>query len=160
MGADGKGGFGAWASEIAGGRLTLPSEAQFEYAARGGQSGLKYPWGKSFDRTKLWCSGKYFGDAERTASVVRSSNIYRNAYGLTDMSGNVWHWCSDRYAPYTSSPKKDPIGPSVTSDNFRCVRGGSWRSIYSDSFHCAGRFRVSPGGGNDDFGFRLAAGPA
>jgi formylglycine-generating enzyme required for sulfatase activity len=158
MGADGKGGFGAWASEIAGGRLMLPTEAQFEYAARGGQSGLEYPWGNTFDRSKLWCSGAY-GDAKRTAPVVRTSNIYRNTYGLTDMSGNVWEWCSDGYTPYTSGSKTDPIGPSVTSDNVRCVRGGSWYYDDPDFFRCAYRDRDNPDSRYYDSGFRLSAGP-
>ena len=95
MGADGTGGFCAWASEVAGFRVSLPTEAQWEYACRGGQSGLEYPWGNQFDQTKLWCSKDESGDAERTAPVVRNANIYRNEFGLTDMVGNVWEWCLD-----------------------------------------------------------------
>ncbi|MFM7323244.1 MAG: formylglycine-generating enzyme family protein, partial [Armatimonadota bacterium] len=59
MGSDGKGGYCAWASEVAGFRLTLPTEAQWEYGARGGKEGLKYPWGNDFDGSKLWCSKEY-----------------------------------------------------------------------------------------------------
>jgi formylglycine-generating enzyme required for sulfatase activity len=158
-GADGKGGFGAWASEIAGGRLMLPTEAQFEYAARGGQSGLEYPWGNTFDRTKLWCSNAYFGDANRTAPVVRTSNIYRNAYGLTDMSGNVWQLCSDWYGSYGSASELDPKGPPSSSDNVRCVRGGSWLGGNPGSFRCAYRTWSDPDVRYDVNGFRLSAGP-
>jgi formylglycine-generating enzyme required for sulfatase activity len=157
MGVDGKGGFCVWASDIAGFRLTLPTEAQFEYAARGGQSGFEYPWGNAFDDSKLWCS-KYT-DRKSTAPVTRSSNIFRNAYGLTDMSGNVYHWCFDLDGPYSSSSQNDPTGPSLTSDNVRCVRGGSWNYYDPDLFRCALRGRFGPGDSNGFLSFRLSAGP-
>jgi formylglycine-generating enzyme required for sulfatase activity len=159
MGLDGKGGFCAWASDMAGFRLTLPTEAQFEYASRGGQSGLEYPWGNTFDRSKLWCSGTMLGDVGRTAPVTRSSNIFRNAYGLTDMSGNVWQWCSDNYGPYASSSQNDPTGPSSPSDNGRCVRAGSWISDDPGDFRCAFRNRINPDNRSNSLGFRLSAGP-
>jgi formylglycine-generating enzyme required for sulfatase activity len=157
MGSDGKGGFCAWASDIAGFRLTLPTEAQWEYAARGGVDGQEFPWGNKYDDSKLWCSVKTA--KTKTAPVVRSSNIYRNTYGLTDMVGNVWHWCSDLYAPYSSVSQTDPIGPRSTSDNVRCVRGGSWNDYFPGIFRCALRFRINPDDRIDDFGFRLSAGP-
>lgn len=155
MGSDGKGGCCAWASDIAGYRLTLPTEAQFEYASRGGQSGFDYPWGNAFDDSKLWCSKST--KRTSTAPVTRSSNIFRNAYGLTDMSGNVWQWCSDLYGPYGSASQTDPQGPS--SGPVRCVRGGSW--IYDDPFYfrCANRYRNDPDFWYSSFGFRLSAGP-
>jgi hypothetical protein len=159
MGSDGTGGFCAWASDIAGIRMTLPTEAQFEYASRGGQSELDYPWGNSFERSKLWCSANSLGDAGKTAPVVRTSNIFRNAYGLSDMSGNVWQWCSDLYGPYSTNSQTDPIGPSSTSDNDRCVRGGSWDGIDPDYFRCANRFGDLPDFRDFFSGFRLSAGP-
>jgi formylglycine-generating enzyme required for sulfatase activity len=158
MGSDGKGSFCAWASDIAGFRMTLPTEAQFEYAARGGQDGLTYPWGNTFDDSKLWCSKST--ERKSTAPVTRSSNIYRNAYDLTDMSGNVWQWCLDLYGPYPTSAQNDPIGPSSTSDNARCVRGGSWLSRNDPGvFRSADRFRGYPDGRIDLNGFRLSAVP-
>jgi formylglycine-generating enzyme required for sulfatase activity len=159
MGVDGKGGFCAWASIIAGFRLTLPTEAQFEYAARGGKRGLEYPWGNTFADSKLWCSTST--DRKSTASVTRSSNIFRNAYGLTDMSGNVWQWCSDLYGPYSGNAQNDPLGPSSTSDKSRCVRGGSWSNGFPGIFRCADRVRDIPGLRyfSGDVGFRLSAGP-
>jgi formylglycine-generating enzyme required for sulfatase activity len=160
MGANGKSGFCAWASDIAGFRLTLPTEAQFEYAARGGGGGQWFPWGNSFDRSKLWCSLKDFEDAGKTAPVNRSSNIYRNGYGLTDMAGNVWQWCSDLYAPYSNGTQTDPIGPPSTSNNQRCLRGGSWNHFKMNYFQCASRFCYSPNYPDFTFGFRLSAGPS
>ena len=159
MGSDDTGGFCGWASDVAGVRLTLPTEAQFEYAARGGQSGLEYPWGNSFDRSKLWCSVARPGDAGKTAPVSRSSNIFRNVFGLTDMSGNVWHWCSDWYDSYANGSQTDPLGPSSSSENRRCVRGGSWGLNDPDGFRCAYRSRLYPGLGSSLIGFRLSAGP-
>jgi formylglycine-generating enzyme required for sulfatase activity len=157
MGSDGKGGFCAWASDIAGFRLTLPTEAQFEYAARGGQSGLDYyPWGKTFDNNVVWCSKAT--KRKSTAPVVRTSNIYRNAYGLTDMSGNVQQWCTDLFGPYTNSAQNDPSGPYTPSDNERCVRGGAWVSYNPDFLRCALRNRNIPDLRLDYGGFRLAAG--
>ncbi len=162
MGSDGKVGFCAWASDVAGIRLTLPTEAQFEYAARGGEDGLTYPWGDSFDVSKLWCAEIWIGTGmapvTKTAPVTRTTYIFRNAYGLTDMSGNVWQWCSDLYGPYSSSSQNDPSGPSSTSDNKRCIRGGSWYNDYPDYFRCAFRGRISPDSRSNDVGFRLSAG--
>jgi formylglycine-generating enzyme required for sulfatase activity len=157
MGADGKGGFCAWASQVAGFRLTLPTEAQFEYASRGGQKGLDYPWGNSFDESKLWCSA--YTSRKDTAPVSRSSNIFQNTYGLTDMSGNVWQWCSDLYGPYSTSTQIDPSGPSSTSDNGRCIRGGSWFDFSEDDFQCGYRNWNIPDDRDSIVGFRLSAGP-
>jgi formylglycine-generating enzyme required for sulfatase activity len=103
MGVNGSGGFCAWASGIAGLKLTLPSEAQWEYAARGGIDGQEYPWGHSFDPEKVWyCTGKDLRELleKLPAPVNRKFKIYRNSFGLTDMAGNVWQWCSDWYGPY------------------------------------------------------------
>jgi sulfatase modifying factor 1 len=161
MGSDGKGGFCAWASDIAGFRLTLPTEAQFEYAARGGQSGLIYPWGDTFNGRKLWCSKSTV--RKSTAPVIRACNRFCNGYGLTDMSGNVMHWCADLYGPYTTIGQNDPIGPSSTTDNKRCLRGGCWNDSSPDDFRCAKRSWFYPDirylSSNLCFGFRLSAGP-
>jgi formylglycine-generating enzyme required for sulfatase activity len=157
MGSDGKGGFCAWASDIAGFRLTLPTEAQWEYAARGGQSELEYPWGNIFNDSKVWSS--VISKRKETAPVTRSSNIFINGYGLTDMSGNVYHLCSDVYAPYSSGTQTDPVGASSTSINHCCLRGGSWLNDDSVSFRCAHRFQRRPSAFSDVDGFRLSAGP-
>ena len=157
MGPDGKGGFCAWASDIAGFRLTLPTEAQFEYAARGGRSGLEYPWGNTFDDSKVWSSVS--SRRKGTAPVTRSSNIFRNGYGLTDVSGNVWQMCSDFYGPYSRGTQNDPVGPSSTSDHYRCARGGSYDFSFHAFFRCATREWSSPDSKSDNSGFRLVAGP-
>ena len=151
----GRDGFCAWASDDRGFRLTLPTVAQFEYAARGGVDGLEYPWGNSFDDSKLWCS-KVSGRAQ-TAPVKRTSNIYPNKFLLTDMSGNVWQWCSDLYGSYSSESQTNPTGPSSTSDNFCCVRGGSWLSLNPGYFRSANHNGIYPDIRDESLGFRLAA---
>jgi formylglycine-generating enzyme required for sulfatase activity len=147
------------ASDVAGFRLTLPTEAQFEYAARGGQSGLAYPWGDTFDVTKVWCSGSDAGDAGKTAPVIRSSNFYRNAYGLTDMAGNVYQWCFDLYAAYGAAAQTDPTGPKSTPSNGHCLRGGTWKYNNPGYFRCTSRDRGGADVALPIYGFRLAAGP-
>ena len=164
MGRDGMGGYCRWASKVSGVRLRLPSEAMFEYAAKGGRDD-KYPWGNTFDRSKLWCF-KAVGDAGKTtASVDRTDHIYRNAYGLTDISGNVVQWCFDFYGPY-SSQKRDHLGYPIVVANpegaatgrFRCVRGGSWDYIDPHYFRCANRLRYDPDVRDGLDGFRISAG--
>lgn len=143
-------GFCEWASGVAGFKLTLPTDAQWEYAARGGKDGLKYPWGNDFDESKLWCYGN------QTAAVDRTNRIYRNGYGLTDMVGNVWQWCADYYNIGYRPAGKDPV--DTPKSKFRCIRGGSWLDVDQDFFRCSFRFRYSPDRGNNFFGFRLSAG--
>jgi formylglycine-generating enzyme required for sulfatase activity len=157
MGSDGKGGFCAWASDVAGVKVTLPTEAQWEYAAIGGETRKEFPWGNKFDDSKLWCST--VKTRSRTAPVSRSINIYRNAYGLTDLVGNVWQWCSDLYGPYTSQQQRDPVGPSATPDDDRCVRGGAWSIFIPDNFRCTNRQWFDRNYREDTIGFRITAGP-
>ena len=157
MGLNGDGAFCAWARDVAGFRLTLPTEAQFEYAARGGKPQASFPWGDVFERSKLWCSDSEFADAASTAPINRSSRTFCNAYGLSELSGNVWQWCSDSYAPYSKEATTDPHGPVATQRKERSVRGGPWFSIDSDIFRASTRFRNSPDEYIDGIGFRLVA---
>ena len=156
----GKGGFCAWASNVAGDSFSLPTEAQFEYASRGGNDGFEFPWGNTFDSSKLWSSTKSAGDAQMTAPVDRSFRIYRNAYGLTDMTGNVSQRCSDVLIAYTSGPKTNPARSPSKSTNLMCVRGGSWNDRHMGHFRCSKRsFGYAEGYCGPCEGFRLAAVP-
>ena len=148
----GSNGYVPWASKVAGMQLTLPTEAQWEYAARGGLEGREYPWGNDFDDSKVWCS--FGGGRQGTAPVSRGYNAYRNGYGLTDMAGNVWQWCLDWYGDYAPGEALNPTGPDA--GNWKVFRGGSF--LYqSVAFRCACRYGGTPGGRDSDVGFRLAA---
>ncbi|MDR1043801.1 MAG: formylglycine-generating enzyme family protein [Candidatus Adiutrix sp.] len=133
-------------------RYRLPTEAEWEYAARAGTTGA-YSFGG--DKDSL---GRYAwyrdNSGEKTHSVGQKQP---NALGLYDMHGNVWEWVQDWYGRnYSSSSVTDPKGPS--SGTLRVARGGSW----SDSArYCRAAYRShdSPDGRGDDVGFRLALSP-
>jgi formylglycine-generating enzyme required for sulfatase activity len=131
------------------GRLyRLPTEAEWEYACRAGsntvfsfddEEGLlpEYGW---FDRNS----------SNRTHTVCL---LEPNAWGLYDMHGNVWEWCSDRYGEYPKGAVSDPTGPEVGSD--RVLRGGGW-SNGAANCRSANRDRNDPSDRNDGIGFRVA----
>jgi len=104
--------------------LQLPSEAQWEYPARGGKDVI-FPWGDTFDTTKVWCSLKQLGDSGKTAPVIRKERTFENRFGLLDMAGIVNEWLDDFYGPYPTDTLDvpDPTGPA--RGEFRCIRGGS-----------------------------------
>ena len=157
MGLDCKFGFCEWASEIAGFAVTIPTEAQWEYAARAGTE-TAFPWGDEYDSSLAWTSGMRFADARQTQAVDRTSNVYKNAFGLTDMGGNVWQWCSDWYGPYTDADQKDPAGPAVSPNGSKVMRGASWVTNDPDYLRCSYRACISPASKDEGIGFRLVAG--
>ena len=129
----------------AGGRL--PTEAEWEYAARGGKGGLLYPWGNEISEM----NANYY-PSDGTSAV---GSYPANGFGLCDMAGNVREWCSDWFIKnyYSHSPGKDPQGPS--SGMTRVLRGGAWNYIPRD-LRASGRVGYPPGGRNVGFGFRCA----
>jgi formylglycine-generating enzyme required for sulfatase activity len=111
----------------------LPTEAQWEYAARGGLAGALYPWGNTFDgelanscdaNCSLDWSNPNFDDGYGDTAPVGSYPA--NGYGLYDMAGNVWEWVADWYGLYSSAAVENPTGPA--SGEYRLLRGGSWSS--------------------------------
>jgi len=135
----------------------LPSEAQWEYACRA-VTITRFYWGDDATYTSIdayaWWSGNAYDANERYAHVVGLK--LPNAWGLYDMSGNVYEWCEDWYAAnaYPSVPDTDPMGPA--SGQYRVVRGGSW---YDAPTYCRSASRSSyeqPTFTANDVGFRIA----
>ena len=157
MGLECNFGFCEWASEIAGFAMTIPTEAQWEYAARAGTE-TAYPWGDEYDSSLAWTSGTRFADARQTQAVDRTSYIYENAFGLTDMGGNVWQWCSDWYGPYTDDHQTDPDGPVVSANGTKVMRGALWVTNETDYLRCSYRVCIAPNVKDEGVGFRLVAG--
>lgn len=138
---------------LTGWRYSLPSEAQWEYACRGG-SRTRYSFGD--DATKLGDYGWFSGNAKDIGEEHshRVGEKHSNAWGLYDMHGNICEYCLDFKAAdyYAKSPETDPPGP--TSGSRRVIRGGSW---FNSPRYCrsASRDRYSPGGRSFNLGFRL-----
>jgi len=135
-------------NEKSGKKYRLPTEAEWEYAARGGikSKGYKYAGSNTIGKV-AW----YTGNSSNTKSVGQRAP---NELGIYDMSGNVWEWCADWYANdyYANSPKNNP--KNTTPGSYRVCRGGSWRS--PPSCCClAYRDRWGPDYRGYDLGFRL-----
>ena len=139
--------FVKWASKQTGRKVSLPSEAQWEYACRAGT-------------TAKFNLGDQDSDLEQAAWFRMNSGVQTNAvgqkkpnaWGLYDMHGNVWEWCADWYANYSAETAADPQGPE--QGQFRVQRGGSW---ISDPGFCRSAYRASnaPDARLDSIGFRV-----
>jgi formylglycine-generating enzyme required for sulfatase activity len=138
----------------------LPTEAQWEFAARERGRKVRFGNGKdilkpneaNFDASKFY-KQPYSEVGEYRGKTIPVKTFAPNAQGLYDMSGNVWEWCQDWYDTYPSSPARNPQGPSTGSD--RVGRGGSWDAV-PRLLRVAYRNRGFPTYRFNDLGFRLA----
>lgn len=149
----------AWLSQVTGQAFGLPSEAQWEYAARAGTTTPFYT-----GHTITTDQANYFGRRPYDGGPV---GIYRqdstpvgsfpaNPWGLKDMHGNVWQWCADWFDPgyYAGSPLTDPPGPAQGRE--RVLRGGAW-NLPAEDVRSARRYGRPPQLGHNLVGFRLAS---
>ena len=135
--------------------FALPTEAQWEYACRAGST-TEFSFGDVCDGTQINCDGNYGFRTDAKGPWLQKTTAVgsypANAWGLVDMHGNVWEFCSDRYGAYSTEDQTDPTGPCCGTR--RILRGGSWndgagscRSAYRGSDACVRKFPYN--------GFRL-----
>jgi formylglycine-generating enzyme required for sulfatase activity len=135
--------YAAWAGK------RLPTEAEWEKAARSGMIGKAFPYGDTIEADQA----NFFISYLRSRKLRPVGSFEPNPYGLYDIAGNVWEWCRDWYSPayYRSSPLTDPAGP-VHAD-YKVFRGGSWENDMK-FLRCAQRGKNSPDYKNPTIGFR------
>lgn len=134
-------------SGLTGKKFRLPTEAEWEFAARGGRmaKGDKYAGSRH-----MGLAGWYYMNSASSSHPVKGKAV--NELGLYDMSGNVWEWCNDWYGQYERLPQTDPQGPATGEE--RVLRGGGW-AYYAPRCRVSFRYKFSPDHSNSSYGFRL-----
>ncbi len=143
----------------------LPSEAEWEFAARGGLTGKKYAWGDELrpqgKPAANWWQGVFPDKNTVEDGFLRRAPVGSfapNGFGLYDTSGNVWEWCADWYSDdfYKNSPRENPAGAASGAE--RVIRGGSWMCAenFCTNYRVAARSHATPDSGLNNLGFRCA----
>ena len=138
-------------NSLTGMTFRLPTEAEWEYAARGGNKSRHYKYSGS---NNIFDVAWHDGNSGSTTHAVGTKTA--NELGIYDMSGNVWEWCSDWYGSYSAGAQTNPQGPS--SGSFRVLRGGSWGSI-AGGCRVSLRYSYDPGNSVSINGLRLVLVP-
>ena len=138
-------------NSLTGRTFRLPTEAEWEYAARGGNQSIHYKYSGSDNIDDVAWYWNNSGDKTHAVGTKTANEL-----GIYDMSGNVWEWCSDWYGGYSAGAQTNPQGPS--SGSYRVLRGGSWNSI---ARYCRVSFRnhYVPNHSDHSYGLRLVLVP-
>jgi len=156
-----------WTCDFSKNGYHLPTEAQWEYAARGGLSGKRFPWGNTITHSQA----NYYSDSSDSYDISPTRGYHPawddvrpytcpvdsfspNGYGLHNMAGNVWEWCNDWSGGYSSNSQTNPTGPS--SGTNRVLRGGCWYYYLALDCRVAIRYGFEPNYRLTHSGFRVS----